>query len=54
MNNPTGVTQCPKCGTVGTFRITMKQSGGQVLTCQKCHKNFTAQVDHGQFTGKNR
>ena len=52
MNNSTGVTQCPKCRTVGTFRITMKQ-GGQVLTCPKCHKNFTAHVDHGKFTGKN-
>lgn len=53
MTNPTGVTQCPRCGTVGTYRITM-QNGGQVLPCQKCHRTFTAQVQHGQFTGKNR
>jgi transposase-like protein len=53
MNNSTGVTQCPKCGSVSTYRITL-QKGGQVLTCQRCHKNFTAQGQHGQFTGKNR
>jgi transposase-like protein len=53
MSSTTGVTQCPQCGTVHTYRITM-QNGSQVLSCQKCHKNFSAQVQHGQFTGKNR
>ena len=27
----TGVTQCPHCGSVGTYKITMQQ-GGQVIT----------------------
>jgi len=49
----TGTTQCPKCGAVGTYTITTSQ-GGQVISCNACRKNFTAQVDHGQFTGKNR
>ena len=53
MAHGTGTTQCPKCGAVGTYPITMSQ-GGQVISCKSCHKNFTAQVDHGQFTGKNR
>jgi hypothetical protein len=30
------------------------QQGGQVIACNNCRKNFTAQVDHGQFTGRNR
>lgn len=53
MSYGTGTTQCPKCGAVGTYKITMQQ-GGQVIACNSCRKNFTAQVDHGQFTGKNR
>lgn len=53
MAQGSGVTQCPKCGAVGTYPITMSQ-GGQVITCKNCRKNFTAQVDHGQFTGRNR
>lgn len=53
MSHPTGVMQCPKCGAVGTYSITMQQ-GGQVICCKSCRKNFTAQVAHGQFTGRNR
>lgn len=53
MAQSSGVTQCPKCGAVGTYPIRMQQ-GGQVITCNPCRKNFTAQVDHGQFTGSNR
>ncbi len=53
MAHGSGTTQCPKCGAVGAYPITMTQ-GGQVISCQSCRKNFTAQVDHGQFTGKNR
>jgi len=49
----TGTTQCPHCGSIGTHNITMQQ-GGQVISCNNCRKNSTAQVDHGQFTGKNR
>jgi len=49
----TGVTQCPKCGAVGTYQITMQQ-GGQVISCDSCRKNFHAEVRQGQFTGPNR
>ena len=49
----TGVTQCPHCGCVGTYIITMHQ-GGQVISCEQCRKNFTAEVKQGQFTGKGR
>lgn len=49
----TGTTQCPYCGVPGTYNITMSQ-GGQVISCGNCRKNFTAEVDHGQFTGKTR
>ncbi len=48
-----GSTQCPKCGAVGTFPITLT-NGGQVVACKNCHKNFTAEVRQQQFTGKNR
>jgi len=48
-----GTTQCPHCGAIGNYPITMS-SGGQVISCQKCHKNFTAQVKNGQFTGQSR
>ncbi len=47
-----GTTICPNCGVKGTYKITMRQ-GGQVISCKNCHKNFTAQLDHGQFTGNN-
>jgi hypothetical protein len=53
MSYGTGTTQCPKCGSVGTYPIRMQQ-GGQVITCNSCRKNFTAEVHHGQFTGRNR
>ncbi len=53
MSNGTGVTQCPKCGAVGTFKITLS-NGGQVVNCNSCRKSFTAQVKQQQFTGKNR
>ena len=53
MSYGSGVTQCPKCGTVGTYRITM-QNGGQVIACNGCRKNFTAEVKQGTFTGRNR
>ena len=53
MTDSNGVTQCPKCGAVGTYRITM-QNGSQVICCNSCRKNFHAHVHHGQFTGKNR
>jgi len=48
-----GATQCPKCGAVGTYTVTM-QNGGQVICCNSCRKNFTAEVHQGQFTGRNR
>jgi transcription elongation factor Elf1 len=53
MSYGTGTTQCPKCGAVGTYEI-RNQQGGQVITCNSCRKNFTAEVQHGQFTGRNR
>ena len=53
MADGTGVVGCPHCGTVGTYKITM-QNGGQVVTCVKCHKNMTAEVKQGQFTGRAR
>ena len=49
----TGSTQCPKCGAVGAFKITLT-NGGQVVTCRSCHKTFTAEVKQQQFTGNNR
>ena len=49
----TGSTQCPKCGRSNTANITLN-NGGQVITCGGCHKNFTAEVKQGSFTGKNR
>lgn len=48
-----GATQCPHCGRVINAPITMK-NGGQVITCQVCRKNFTAEVQQGSFTGRNR
>ena len=42
----------PAAGTGGTYPITMQQ-GGQVNSCKSCRKNITAQVDHGQITGRN-
>jgi hypothetical protein len=53
MSNKTGVTQCPKCGSVGTYPIRL-QDGGQVICCVNCRKNFTAEVRQGVFTGRNR
>jgi transcription elongation factor Elf1 len=53
MSYGNGATQCPHCGAVGTYRITMQQ-GGQVIPCNSCRKNFTAEVKQGQFTGRNR
>jgi transcription elongation factor Elf1 len=53
MPNGSGATQCPKCGAVGTYKITM-QNGGQVISCNSCRKNFTAEVKQGVFTGRNR
>jgi len=53
MTNETGPTQCPKCNAVGTYKITM-QNGGQVISCNRCRKNFTAEVKQGAFTGRNR
>ncbi len=53
MSYGTGVTQCPHCGSIGTYEIRM-QNGGQVITCQNCRKNFTAEVHNGQFTGRSR
>jgi transcription elongation factor Elf1 len=48
-----GTTQCPRCGAVSTYPI-MMHDGGQVITCKRCHKNFTAEVRGGEFTGNNR
>lgn len=53
MSHGTGATQCPHCGAVGNFTITMT-NGGQVLNCKNCPRHFTAEVKHKQFTGKNR
>lgn len=53
MTFQSGSTQCPKCGAVGTFKITLT-NGGQVMTCRACHKTFTAEVKQGELTGKNR
>ena len=53
MSYGTGTTQCPHCGQVQTHKITMSD-GGQVVSCSKCRKNFTAEVKHGQFTGRGR
>jgi transposase-like protein len=53
MNKGSGSTQCPKCGRVATYAITMVD-GGQALTCKQCHKGFTAEVRNGEFTGRNR
>jgi transcription elongation factor Elf1 len=53
MSDGSGSTQCPHCGAVGTYKITIQQ-GGQVISCNNCRKNFTAQVDHAKFIGKNR
>jgi transposase-like protein len=53
MSYGTGSTQCPKCGAVGTYKITLT-NGGQVITCNSCKKNFTAEVKQQQFTGRNR
>lgn len=48
----TGVTQCPKCGAVGTYKITL--SNGTIgLSCTKCRKSFRAEVRLSQFTGRN-
>ena len=49
----TGTTQCPHCGSVGNYKVTMG-SGGQVLNCKSCRKNFIAEVRQGQFTGRSR
>lgn len=54
MTFQSGSTQCPKCGAVGTFTINMRGSGSIVLSCRACHKNFSAEVKQGEFTGKNR
>lgn len=48
-----GATQCPKCASLGTYPIRM-QNGDQVIACNNCRKNFTAEVKQGQFTGRNR
>jgi len=53
MAHGSGSTQCPKCGAVGTYTIRL-ENGGQVICCNNCRKNFTAEVRHGQFTGRNR
>jgi hypothetical protein len=29
------------------------QQGGQVISCNNCRKNFTAEVKQGQFIGRN-
>ena len=48
MSYGTGVTHCPKCGAVGTYQITLT-NGGQVLTCNRCRKIFTAEVKQRQL-----
>lgn len=53
MSYGSGSTQCPHCGKVGAYKVTM-QNGGQVVSCSSCRKNFTAEVKQAQFTGRNR
>jgi len=39
MSNGSGATQCPKCGAVGTYRITM-QNGGPSHLVQQLSQEF--------------
>ncbi|TWU49260.1 hypothetical protein Poly59_38740 [Rubripirellula reticaptiva] len=53
MAHETDASQCPKCGAVSTYTITM-QNGGRLISCSSCRKNFTSEVKQALFTGKNR
>jgi len=53
MSYNVSVTQCPKCHSVGTYQVNL-QNGTQILYCNRCLKNFHADVKQAMFTGRNR
>ena len=49
-DNKTVTVPCPHCGNPNMVRV-RTDSGGQVESCSKCHKNYRINFSRGQVTG---